>query len=336
MKIALVYAEYLDVPESIEEINPDAVNHMRGVVSAITSALRKGGHEVVRVPANVDMLRNIVEIPNLDLIFCHYQPMENLDLQGNVFAALELLGIPIVGSGMFTQAIALSKETTKEILRGVGLPTAKSQIFLSEDDELKDELKDAFPLFIKPESEAASVGVTVDSYAENEEELRKGLKIILEDINPPILVEEYLPGREFTVGVLEEDPIITLPVLELVFTEDSVVNYRSIETKVENTMKPVCPADISEELAKEMQEIAVKAFKVLRADVYGRVDFRLDKDGRPQLIEFNTMPGLEKDTSLFAKEAAAYGIEYDDLINRMVKIAMKKEVVQKKLGRGKF
>lgn len=336
MKIALVYAEYLDVPESIEEINPDAVNHMRGVVSAITSALRKGGHEAIRVPANIDMLRNIVEIPNLDLIFCHYQPMENLDLQGNVFAALELLGIPIVGSGMFTQAIALSKETTKEILRGVGLPTAKSQIFLSAEDELKDELKDAFPLFIKPESEAASVGVTVDSYVENEEELRRGLSRILEDINPPILVEEYLPGREFTVGVLEEDPIIPLPVLELVFTEDSVVNYRSIETKIEDTMRPVCPADISEELAKEMQDIAVKAFRVLRADVYARVDFRLDKDGKPQLIEFNTMPGLEKSSSLFAKEAAAYGIEYDDLINKMVKIAMKKQVDEKKLGRGKF
>lgn len=336
MKIALVYAEYKNVPDSIENINPDAINHTKVIVRSITEALEKGGHEVVPVAADIDLLRNIMEIPDVDMIFCHYQPMENLGLQGNVFAALELLGIPLVGSGMFTQAIALSKETTKELLRGVGLPTAKSQIFLSAEDELKDELKEAFPLFIKPESEAASVGVTVDSYVENEEELRRGLNIILEDINPPILVEEYLPGREFTVGVLEEDPIVALPVLELKFTKDSVVNYRSIETKIEDTMITKCPADISDELAKEMQDIAIKAFKVLRADVYARVDFRLDKNGKPMLIEFNTMPGLEKGSSLYETEAAEYGLSYDELINKMVNITMKKEIDEKILGKGKF
>ncbi|MFB0971617.1 MAG: hypothetical protein QMB54_01400, partial [Neofamilia sp.] len=214
MKIALVYAEYADMPEELKAINPKADEHMKNIVSSITLALEKGGHEVVPIPANVDMLRNIMDIGDIDLIFCHYAPMENLQLQGNVFAALELLGIPMVGSGMFTQALGLSKETTKVILRSIGIPTTKSQVFMSEDEELSDELKDAFPLFVKPESEAASVGVHKDSYVENEEQLRKTLKRIFAEINPPILVEEYLPGREFTVGVLEENPLLALPVLE--------------------------------------------------------------------------------------------------------------------------
>lgn len=336
MKIALVFAEYTDMPKELELINPKADEHMKNIVQSITEALEKGGHEVVPIPANVDMLRNIMDIGDIDLIFCHYAPMENLQLQGNVFAALELLGIPIVGSGMFTQALGLSKETTKVILRSIGIPTTKSQVFMAEDEELSDELKNAFPLFVKPESEAASVGVHEDSYVENEEQLRKTLKRIFNELNPPILVEEYLPGREFTVGVLEEDPLLALPVLELKFTEDSPTNYQSIETKLQKTLIKEVPADIPEELAKEMQDMAVEAFKALRADVYARVDMRLDKNGKPQVIEFNTMPGLERGKSFFEDQAKEIGIDYDTLINKMVDIACSKRRDEKRLEIGKF
>lgn len=336
MKIALVFAEYTDMPEELELINPKADEHMKNIVRSITEALEKGGHEVVPVPANVDMLRKIMDIGDIDIIFCHYAPMENLQLQGNVFAALELLGIPIVGSGMFTQALGLSKETTKVILRSIGIPTTKSQVFMAEDEELSEELKEAFPLFVKPESEAASVGVHEDSYVENEEQLRKTLKRIFSELNPPILVEEYLPGREFTVGVLEEEPLLALPVLELKFTEDSPTNYQSIETKLQKTLIKEVPADIPEELSKKMQDMAIKAFKALRADVYARVDMRLDKNGEPQVIEFNTMPGLEKGKSFFEDSAIEAGIDYDTLINKMVDIAWGKERDEKILDIGKF
>lgn len=336
MKIALVYAEYSDMPEELKVINPKADEHMKNIVRTITLALEKGGHEVVPIPANVDMLRNIMNIGDIDMIFCHYAPMENLQLQGNVFAALELLGIPMVGSGMFTQALGLSKETTKVILRSIGIPTTKSQVFMAEDEELSEELKDAFPLFVKPESEAASVGVHKDSYVENEEQLRKTLKRIFAELNPPILVEEYLPGREFTVGVLEENPLLALPVLELKFTKDSPTNYQSIETKLQKTLIKEVPANIPDELAKEMQEMAVKSFKALRAEVYARVDMRLDKHGKPQVIEFNTMPGLEKGKSFFEDSANEAGIDYDTLINRMVEIAWAREREEKRLEIGKF
>lgn len=336
MKIALVFAEYTDMPEELELINPKADEHMKNIVRSITEALEKGGHEVVPVPANVDMLRKIMDIGDIDIIFCHYAPMENLQLQGNVFAALELLGIPIVGSGMFTQALGLSKETTKVILRSIGIPTTKSQVFMAEDEELSEELKEAFPLFVKPESEAASVGVHEDSYVENEEQLRKTLKRIFSELNPPILVEEYLPGREFTVGVLEEEPLLALPVLELKFTEDSPTNYQSIETKLQKTLIKEVPADIPKELSKKMQDMAIKAFKALRADVYARVDIRLDKNGEPQVIEFNTMPGLEKGKSFFEDSAIEAGIDYDTLINKMVDIAWAKERDEKILDIGKF
>ncbi len=336
MKIALVYAEYKEMTEEIEKINPNADTHMENIVKSITDALTSNGHEVIKVPANIDLLRNIIEIDGLDCIFCHYAPMENLNLQGNVFAALELLGIPIVGSGMFTQALGLSKETTKVILRSIGLPTAKSQVFMTPDDKLSDELAQRFPLFVKPEAEAASVGVEADSYVENEEELRKTLNRIFSEVNPPILVEEYLPGREFTVGVLEEDPVIAIPVMELKFSEDATTEFQSLETKLEKSLIKEVPAKIDDALAKEMQDMAIKAFKALKCDVYGRVDFRLDKHGRPSIIEFNTMPGLEKGKSFFADSCEAIGISYEELINKMVDITMRKTEYDKNLGIGKF
>lgn len=336
MKIALVHAEYTYMPKVLEEINPKSDTHTKNTVRSIREVLEKAGHDVILVPANVHMLKTIVDVGPVDLIYCYYTPLENLHLQGNVFAALELLGIPMVGPGMFTQTIGLSKETTKIILRSLGVPTPASQVFMSPDDPLHPSLLDSFPLFVKPESEGASVGVHVDSYVEDEEALRQSLRRIFKQVNPPIIVETFLPGREFTVGVLQKNPLIALPVVELKFTEDSVVPFRSIETKVADTMYAHVPAEIDDNLAQEMQELAKIAFKALRCEVYARVDMRLDAEGNPQVIEVNTMPGLEKGHSLFETSAKAMGMEYDELILTMVDIALKPKKQSKYLGVGKF
>lgn len=336
MRIVLVHAEYNYIPKEVASINPKSDTHTKNTVKSISESLIRAGHEVIKVPANVDLLRTIVDISQVDLIYCYYTPLENLHLQGNVFAALELLGIPMVGPGMYTQAVGLSKETTKTILRSLGVPTPKSQIFMSANDSLDAKLKDRFPLFVKPEAEAASVGVHTDSLVADEAALAQSLKRIFTQVNPPIIVEEYLPGREFTVGVLEKDPLLALPVVELKFTEDSVVPFRSIETKVAGTMYTEVPADIEESLARQMQDMAKTAFKALRCEVYARVDMRLDAKGQPQVIEVNTMPGLERGHSLFEKSAAAIGIDYDELINTMVEIAYTHKAPAKHLGIGKF
>lgn len=159
MRIVLVYADYENVSKEVLDKNPRADKHMKKIVDDITKALEWGGHEVFPVVGDKDCLNNIYEIKP-DLIFCHYAPMEKLNLQGNVFAMLELSEIPIVGSGMFTQAVGLSKETTKVLLRDKGIKTTKSQVFFTKDDELDDDLE--FPLFVKPEREACSVGVRND------------------------------------------------------------------------------------------------------------------------------------------------------------------------------
>lgn len=336
MRIALIHSELDNLPEKVARVNPYGPTQMSKTIKTITHALESRGHEVYPVAANKQMLENVMKIENIDVIFCHYMPMLDLNNQGNVFAALELLGIPMVGSGMFPQAVSLSKETTKLVLKDLGIPTAPSQIFFTGDEELKPELKNRFPLFVKPESEAQSVGVEKDSLVNNEEELKKSMERILKIVKPPIIVEEYLPGREFTVGVLDLDPPIALPVFEFLFNEDDDVKFQSVERKAKGDIKTQCPADIPDELRDEMQEIAIKSFYAMRAKGYFRVDFRIDREGRAQVIEVNIMPGLEKDKSFFNRAAEIAGIEYDELINILVDIAYKKDQRNRDFEVGRF
>lgn len=336
MRIAIVHSEFKNLPAEVMKQNPHGPYQMKMTLKTISEALQNNGHEVFPVAANVDTLRNIMDIGNVDVIFCHYIAMLNKKRQGNVFAMLELLDIPLVGSGIYGHTICLYKETTKLVLRSLGIPTPPSQLMYSDDDELIEELRDRYPLFVKPEAEGASVGIRDDSLVHNEEELRKTLKRIFKDVGPPVLVEEYLSGREFTVGVLDEDEPIALPVLEFVFEGDGKVPFQSIERKSSGNIKTICPADISPELEAELKKIAIDSFKAVKAGVYLRVDFRLDRDGNAQVIEVNTMPGLEKGQSYYNETAEIAGISYDDLMERMVQIAYKTWKEDLPYERGKF
>lgn len=337
MKIALVYAEYQNMTEEIRKINPNADTIMENMLKAIYEALIKNGHDVYPIPANIDMMRNIMDIPNLDVIFIHYDPLENLALQGNVFAALELLGYPIVGSGMLAQSTALSKETANIILKSKGLPVVESQVFWERDEELKEDLTERFPLFVKPESEAVSVGVHKDSLVENMDELNDTLDRIFAEVNPPIIVEEFLPGREFTVGVLEGvDGIKALEVTELTFDPASGVNFRTKDVVKNKWTIRTTPADIDEELEFEMKFLAIKSFKAMNCDTYARIDMRLNADGRPYILEINTMPGLSYPSSPYVQGALASGLTYEELIEALVQSAYHKSAMEKMLGLGKF
>ena len=129
MRIALIHSELDNLPEKVSRVNPYGPTQMGKTIKTLTRALVNGGHEVFPVAANLQMLENVMKIGDVDVIFCHYMPMLDLNNQGNVFAALELLGIPMVGSGMYPQAVSLSKETTKLVLKYLRWRCRNSQIF---------------------------------------------------------------------------------------------------------------------------------------------------------------------------------------------------------------
>ncbi len=247
-------------------------------------------------------------------------------------ALLEMLGIPYTGSRVLTNGISLDKTLTKRIWRDRRLPVAPFQEFTSPDDPLRPELK--FPLFVKPAREGTGMGVDANAIVNSEKELRERLQYIINTYQQPALVETFLSGREFTVGILgradaklysrhpewyDKDGFHRFPVLELDITRSVTPNVygqaaKSKSVGEEGAPDYFCPAELEPDLEKKLKYFAWRAHNVLGTLDVSRTDIRLDDEGNPRLIEINTLPGLTPNYSDLCLQAAAEGIEYKDLI----------------------
>ncbi len=309
------------------------------VPNAIKSALEKKGFVAELAIANEDFYEKIKN-GNFDFVFNIAEGINGGSRESQVPAILDMLNIPYTGSGVLTQALTLDKRRTKEILQFYGIPTPKFQIFKSATQKLNPELR--FPLFVKPNSEGSSKGIRNNSLAHDEESLRKMLKFIINTYDQQALVEEYLDGREFTVAILGNSPPKVLPVVELTFDylPANVNKFDSYEVKwvwdnPNNPVDPViCPAKISKELEKAIKLTALNAYKVTDCQDLARLDIRLDREGSPNILEINALPGLMPnplENSRFPKACFAAGMNYDDIIFNIVAEAMKRYGILKEL-----
>ena len=155
---------------------------------------------------------------------------------------LELLDIPFVGSGLLAQVVSLNKEHAKATFKAVDVPVSPFQTFYSVDAKLDDDLN--FPLFVKPVREGSAVGITEKSLVKNDKELREQVGFILENFNQPALVEGYLPGREFSVGVLGTRNPEILPIMEVIIPEEHGTT-QTVDIKANNLVQRSCPGDIT-------------------------------------------------------------------------------------------
>ncbi|HNO31909.1 MAG TPA: hypothetical protein PKI78_08985, partial [Anaerolineales bacterium] len=228
--------------------------------------------------------------------------------------------------------ISLDKTLTKRIWRDRRLPVAPFQEFQFGDEPLRSELN--FPLFVKPAREGTGMGVDTKAIVNNEKELRERVQYIVNVYQQPALVETFLPGREFTVGIMgradsklysrhpewyEKDGFHRFPILEL-DSSRSVTPWvysneaKSKEVGADGSPGYFCPADIDPELDKKLKHLALRAHQILNALDVSRTDIRLDEDGTPRLIEINTLPGLTPGYSDLCLQAEAESIRYEDLI----------------------
>ncbi len=247
-------------------------------------------------------------------------------------AMLELLQIPYLGSDPLTLALCLDKGRTKEVLAHHGVRTAPF-VMISSMEEL-DDARVRFPLIVKPLHEGSSKGIYNSCVARNSEELEREVKTILETYDEPVLVEEFLAGREFTVAVLGNGNQLTvLPIVEISFSAlpegmNPIYSYEAkwIWDKAENPLEIFsCPAHLQESLAEEIRALCTRTYRVLRCRDWSRIDVRLDGEGRPHILEVNPLPGIlprPEDNSCFPKAARAAGMTYAQLINRVLDIAM--------------
>jgi len=316
-----------------EGVPPDAFadfDHIE-TVDALRTVLEAEGHTTVFIHADRELPFNLrKEKP--DICFNLAEGLGGDAREAQVPALLEMLAIPYTGSRVLTNGISLDKTLTKRIWRDRRLPVAPFQEFLFGDEPLRPELK--FPLFVKPAREGTGMGVDMKAIVNNEAELRERTQYIINVYQQPALVETFLPGREFTVGILgradarlysrhpewyEKDGFHRFPILELdtgntdgpwVYTNEA----KSKDVGPEGNEGYFCPAIIDPELEKKLKHLAYRAHNILNALDVSRTDIRLDEEGNPRLIEINTLPGVTPDYSDLCLQAAAEGIAHADLM----------------------
>ena len=232
---------------------------------------------------------------------------------GQIQGVLEYLGVAYTGSDVEGSALAMDKHLTKKLLAAEGLPTAAWDLFDLSGGTLP-LLPGALdlPLVIKPRFEGSSTGVTIVKTHEQWTNAMIGAARIY----PNIVAEEYIVGREFTCGVLGED---ALPVVEIIANRDELYSYGAKYEPGGSTHH--VPAHIDEDLSARLQMLALSVHRLIGLRDYSRTDFIVSKEGRPYILEVNTLPGLTQ-TSLFPDACAAIGISFEALIERLVGYAL--------------
>ncbi len=314
-------------------VPPDAYadyDHIE-TIDHIRKAIESDGHESKFILANEDLPFCLKEYKP-DICFNIAEGLSGDAREAQVPALLEMMRIPYTGSRVLTNGISLDKTLTKRIWRDRRLPVAPFQEVLTGDEALRPDLN--FPLFVKPAREGTGMGVDVRAIVKNEKELRERVKWVIDNYNQPALVETFLPGREFTVGIMgrpdvklysrhpewyDKDGFHRFPVLELDSSRSVTPNVYSQAAKSKSVGEEgapgyFCPANIEPELAKKFQYLAWRAHILLNALDVSRTDIRLDAEGNPRLLEINTLPGLTPGYSDLCLQASAEGISYNDLI----------------------
>ena len=231
---------------------------------------------------------------------------------GRVQAALGLMGIPFTGSDYLGSAIAMDKDLTKRMVIPAGVITPKWEtVSYGEEDipALVERLE--LPCVVKPIDSGSSIGVAIaHSRQELEDALRAGLAL-----GGRSVIEQYISGREIQVGILEDK---ALPSIEII----PKVGFYDYENKYQpGAADEICPAEISPEWEERLAQAALTVFRTLGLSVYSRADFIVTEDGTPWFLEINTLPGMTP-TSLLPQEAAAVGIGYGELCERIIRASL--------------
>jgi len=294
-------------------------------IIAISNALARMGHIVVHLEATPDLPRVLAEA-DVDLIFNIAEGVEGRNREAQVPALCELLGIPYTGSDSATLAIALDKALCKKVLMQHDILTPKFQVMETGRERLCSDL--SFPLIVKPNAEGSSKGIGSTNVVDNEEELRVAVRSVLDGYRQPALIEEYISGREFTVGLLgsSKRPRV-LPPMEILFKDKDnnrpVYDYK-VKQEWEKHVAYECPAKLTNSALKSMEKIARATFWALDCRDVARVDLRMGDDGQIYVLEVNPLPGLTPGYSDLILISEPAGLDYDQLISDIMMGGLKR------------
>lgn len=291
-------------------------------IESIESTLQKLGYKTERIGNIKALLRNLSEGKKWDLVFNIAEGLHGIGREAQVPAILDAFKIPYVFSDPLVLSLTLHKGLTKRVIRDCKIPTA--DFVIVEKPEDIESIKLEYPLFAKPVAEGTGKGIDSKSKVYNYNELKDVCIDLLKRFNQPVLVETYLPGREFTVGVVGTGlDARVVGVMEIVITEKAKESIYSYHTK-ENWRGTVEYPMATGEVEKMCSDVALNAWRAIGCRDGGRVDLKMDSTGIPNFIEVNPLAGINPEHSDLPMLAGKKGISFDQLIDTIVKSALKR------------
>jgi len=330
MKIALTYN--LKKKDESKPVDYFSEFDSEETINAIATALNIKGHSVDLIEAEYSNLFSYFRKNKVDMVFNIAEGKSGKFRESEIPALLDYLNIPYTGSTTLSLALALNKAITKKILLAENIPTPHYQVFENGDEELDSSLE--FPLIVKPNLEGSAKGINASNVVRDKEGLFEKIREIRSGYNQEVLVEEFIEGKELTVGILENAKTTILPILEIDFSTcaksgEYFYSWRMKEFQGDSELglTPTfhCPARLDKETERRVKEVALKTHHAVGCLDISRTDIRLSKDNIPYVLEINPLPGLDPKESNFPIMAYATGMKYEDLIEAILMSASKRK-----------
>ncbi len=290
-------------------------------VDVIAEAISANGFKVKKIGNAANLLEKIDHL-GVDIVFNISEGLSGRNRESQVPILLEMASIPFVGADALTLGLTLDKVMAKKIFIAEKIPTPKF-FEVGSVESLIDQDHCQFPLIVKPRFEGSSKGLTENSRVENTDELKRQVEFIVKTYKQPALVEEFISGQEFTVAIVGNENPEVMPVVQIKIDGKLKLNdkFYTFARITSDRLEYICPAKISSELKKRLDEIALKVYRAVECRDFGRVDFRVDNNGNPYVLEINPLPSLSTE-DVFMLVAKNIGITYEQMVGKILTSAM--------------
>ena len=325
LKIGITYNLKKDVAP-VENQPADALEEFDSeeTIDAIRRVLEDEGHEVAKLGGNRGLIDRLRETP-LDIVFNIAEGHGGRNREAHIPALLEFLGIPFTGSDPLTLSLTLDKSAAKRVLVSEGIPTPRFRKVEKLED--LEGLTLRYPLFVKLCYEGSSKGVRLDSKVRDLPALKEKTGWLLETYRSPVLVEEFIEGPEFTVGILGNENPSVLGVMQIKIkgvSPSEAIYSLEVKREWEEKVQYLCPPPIEPSLLVKIERVALQSYRVLECRDVSRVDIRVGKDGEAYFLEVNPLPGLSPAYGDLPIMARRMGWSYEQLVKTIFHHALKR------------
>ena len=340
-KVAVVYNQTgEDFYEKIKDVDPNSLGFepeydinvatVTEEYEAIANALREEGYDVslLNINEDIQILIDLLKNNPPDVVFNLIEFYRDDPALEHLVAGLyALYGVKFTGAGPFTLALCQRKGMTKQLLMANNVPTPRYKLLTEPKMPGRHGLH--YPLIVKPAREDASSGVEKGSVVYDFEQLKERINKTFEEFDPPILIEEFIEGREFHVSVLGNDPPEVLPIIEFDFSElpsdhPQIISYDAKWNPLEESfhrVHSICPAKLTKRLEKKVRSAVLEAYKITGCHDYARLDLRITKDNKVFVLEVNPNPDLTEGVS-YMDSAEHHGLSFGETLAKIVECAL--------------